>query len=298
MKEKSFVIYTSIVGGYDELLQPMVVDERFDYILFSDTPIANPGVWELRPIPYLTNEQWLRARYPRLNLETLLSKYEASLYIDGNIQITSQYVYDRCIELYQQGVEWAGINHQGRTGTYNEINAIIGLGWVHDYEVIDWYQYMRKEQFLDKKGLLETNIIFRRHTDNVAKVNAIWWWSLEKYAFRRDQFSLMYAIWKVPEIKPILFLPVNENAWQNSGSFTCREHKTHKREFKRTFWEKLRDRYVRMFYSSDGWEIYYTQWFDKLIKWPFPHLAMHVWTAYIMLRYDLKFLMKRAWRRF
>ena len=28
-------IYTSLVGGYDNLLQPEVVDENFDYICFS-----------------------------------------------------------------------------------------------------------------------------------------------------------------------------------------------------------------------------------------------------------------------
>lgn len=54
---------------------------------------------------------------------------------------------------------------------------------------------------------------------------------------------------------------------------------------------------VRMFYSSEDWEIYYTKWFDKLIKWPFPRLAMHIWTAWMLARYGLGFLMKRAWRR-
>ena len=293
-----FVIYTVIVGGYDTIYQPAIMDEHFDYVLFSDTPIDNPGVWQVRQIPYATDKQWLKARYPRINVENVLSEYEASLYIDGNVQISSKYVYDRFIELFQQGVEWAGINHQGRDGLLNEINAIIGLGWVHDYEVIEWYQYLRKNHFPDQMGLYENNIIFRRHIENVAKVNQLWWWSLENYAVRRDQFSLMYALWKVPGIKCSLFLSANENAWNNNGLFVCREHKLHKRELYRSLWEKLRDRYVRMFYSSGGWEIYYTHWFDNLIKWPFPHLAMHVWTAYIMVRYDLKFLIKRVWRRF
>ena len=33
---KKCVIYTAMVGGYDEIMQPLVVDDRFDYILFSN----------------------------------------------------------------------------------------------------------------------------------------------------------------------------------------------------------------------------------------------------------------------
>ena len=30
------VIYTSLVGSYDNVRQPLVIDERFDYLLFTD----------------------------------------------------------------------------------------------------------------------------------------------------------------------------------------------------------------------------------------------------------------------
>ena len=119
-----FVIYIVIVGGYDTIYQPAILDNRFDYVLFADTHIDNSGVWQVRQIPYVTDKNWLKARYPRINVEDVLSEYDASLYIDGNVQITSQFVYDRFIELFEQGVEWAGINHIGRKGLFNEINAI------------------------------------------------------------------------------------------------------------------------------------------------------------------------------
>ena len=294
---KRFVVFTVIVGGYDTILQPAVIDDRFDYVVFSDLPIEDSGIWQVRPVDYVTDKNWLKARYPRLNTGKVLPEYEASLYIDGNIQILSQKVYERCIELNKQGVEWASVKHQGRDGLYNEINAIIGLGWVHDYDVLDWYSFMRKDNFPDDMGLYEDNIIFRRHTESVDKVNTIWWWSVEHFGFRRDQFSLMYALWKVPEIKTEYFLPENEDAWHNDNLVLCVTHNSHKRILDKTLWEKMRDRYVRKFYSSEGWEIYYTKWFDKLIKWPCPLLAMHLWTAWIALRYDLVFLLKRALHR-
>ena len=33
---KDFVVYTVLTGGYDNILQPLVVDDRFDFILFSN----------------------------------------------------------------------------------------------------------------------------------------------------------------------------------------------------------------------------------------------------------------------
>ena len=31
-----FAIYTALIGGYDSIRQPLVIDDRFDYILFTD----------------------------------------------------------------------------------------------------------------------------------------------------------------------------------------------------------------------------------------------------------------------
>lgn len=292
-----YAVYTVIAGGYDNVLQPEVIDDRFDYILFSDTITSDVGVWSVRPITYVTDKLWLKARFPRLNPEIVLPEYDAWLYFDGNIQITSQFVYDRCVELANKGVEWAGIKHQDRDSLFDELNAIIGLGWVHDYEVLDWYRFLLREKYPNDNGMFETGIIFRLHTENVQKINEKWWWSLESFGIRRDQFSLMWAMWKSPSAKKAYFLSEDENAWKNSGAFVCGAHKPHKRMVEKSLWEKLRDRYVRMFYWDGGWEVYYTHWFDKLLKHPFPHLAMHLWTAWVLVRYDLKFLAGRAWQR-
>lgn len=293
-----FVVYTVITGGFDTIRQPDVIDPRFDYILFTDSVTSSKlGVWSVREIGYDCKDLRKKSRYPKIHPELSLPEYEASLYIDGNISVTSQFVYDRCVALAEEGVEWAGIKHQGRKCLYDEINAIIGLGWVHDYEVLDWYRFLRKERYPEQDAMFENNIIFRIHSQTVDKIDDIWWRSIEKHKVKRDQFSLMYAIWKASDVKKTYFLAENENAWHNAGHFDCRKHQPHKRVLKKSLWEKMRDRYVRMFYWDGGWEVYYTHWFDKLLKHPFPHLAMHLWTAWVLVRYDLKFMAGRAWQR-
>lgn len=293
-----YCVYTVITGGFDNVLQPQVIDNRFDYILFTDdVKDDNNGVWSVRGIDYSNVNPRVVSRYPKVCPHEVLSEYAASLYIDGNISISSHYVYDHCVELAEKGVEWAGIKHQGRSGMCQEINAIIGLGWVHDYDVLDWYHFLQKDGFPDDLGIFENNIIFRSNCENVAKVNEFWWWTIRDGKVQRDQFSLMWALWKVPPVRTEYFLTDNENAWHNEGHFFCESHNPHKRVLKKSLWEKMRDRYVRMFYWNGDWEIYYTHWFDKLVKWPCPHLAMHLWTAWVLVRYDLKFMAGRVWQR-
>lgn len=277
--------------------QPSVVDERFDYVLFTDSiSDSKVGVWEVRDVEYDCKDLRKKSRFPKIHPELLLSEYEASLYIDGSIIITSQYVYDRCVELVKDGIEWAGMLHT-RNCVYDEINAIVGLGWVHDYEVLDWYRFLRKEHFPDHYGLFENGIIFRIHTQNVKRIDDYWWISIERFDVKRDQFSLMWAIWKAGNAKTGCFLPESQTIWANEGHFIIDAHNSHKRELPKSLWEKLRDRYIRMFYWDDGWEVYYTHWFDKLLQWPFPHLMLHLWTGGVLIRYDLSFLARRVWRR-
>lgn len=298
MMSNRYVVYTVIVGDFDNVKQPRVIDSRFDYILFTDLTVDSKyGVWQVRPIGYESDDSRKKSRFPKICPEVLLTEYDASLYIDGNISIGSQYVYDRCVELAETGVEWAGIKHQSRDCVYDEINAIVGLGWVHDYDVLDWYQFLRNEKYPDHNGMFENNIVFRIHTQTVGRVNKLWWWTIEEKKVKRDQFSLMYAMCRVSELKKTCFLREDQNAWNSDGWFVCESHNTHRRILQKSLWEKLRDRYIRMFYWDGGWEVFYTHWFDKLLKTPFPHLSMHLWTAWILVRYDMKFLAGRAWMR-
>ena len=125
---KQFVVYTVQTGGYDNVQQPLVVDERFDYILFTDaTDVKQKGVWQVRSIPYQNADLTRLSRYPKMHPNELLSDYTASLYIDANIQITGQRIYDRVVECYEQEVDWAGIKHPYRDCIFDEAYAIYGL---------------------------------------------------------------------------------------------------------------------------------------------------------------------------
>lgn len=272
---KEFVVYTVIVGDYDEVRQPLVIDDRFDYVLFSDTHTEKRiGVWQVRSIPYETTQNYKKARFPRLQPEVVLPEYKAWLYHDGNIQITSYWTYDRFVELFNSDVEWAGIKHQWRNNVYEEMDWMIKAKWVHDYDAMPWYCVLKNERYVKQDYLYETGIIFRRHTGNVKKVNDIWWWSVDNFV-RRDQFSIMYAMWKVPEIKMGFFLPETENVWNNGGHFQYTSHNPHKRELSLSIWEKIRHRCFRAKFGNDA---SYTILLDQVCTRKKPSVALQLWT--------------------
>ena len=243
---KDFVIYTVLTGGeYDKILQPEVVDDRFDYILFTDNTDASAiGIWQVRSIPYFNADTTRLSRYPKMHPNDLLKEYKASLYIDANIQIMQQRIYDRIIELYDQQIDWAGAAHPlQRDCIYDEIYAFYGL----DYEktLMRWGHRLRQENFPRHFGLFENNVIYRRHNQTTKAINDLWWQTYDANS-RRDQLSLFYAFWKISGTKKALILSEGENA-RNSDTFKTIAHQpiaknANRREVKTSFLGHARNR--------------------------------------------------------
>ena len=130
MKER--VIYTSIVGGFDALMQPEVTDPRYDYVCFvrkGEAGAGRAGLWQLREIPVDIPDPRRLSRYPKMHPSELLPGYRWSLWMDGNLQIVSELFYRRVDEIIESGVEMAGcrFSRQGRVRsgrTYDKIPAL------------------------------------------------------------------------------------------------------------------------------------------------------------------------------
>lgn len=222
---KDYVVYSVLTGNYDDIRQPVVVDDRFDYILFSnDINESDVGIWSVRTIPCVVhNDNKRLSRYPKTHPESLLAEYKASFYIDANIQILDQWVYDRFIELFEEGIEYAGVKLvlTGRDCIYE--HAFDMCLWLveHEHMAIKQCHALYKLGFPRHFGLNENNIIFRIHTDRIRKVDEEWWNWIKNYS-HRDQLSYMYCLWK-NEIALYYFLPEGEDA-RNSQHFRLVNH--------------------------------------------------------------------------
>lgn len=293
----NFVVYTVQTGGYDVVLQPKVIDERFDYVLFTDVVSEKKkGVWEVRPIPYENADLTRLSRYPKMHPNELLSEYKASLYIDANIQIISQKIYERFIELYEQEVDWASVKHPYRDCIYDEAYVTYGLDT--EANIMRWCHRLKTEGYPMHRGLLENGVTYRMHNDTTQKVNEMWWSLYEQYT-RRDQLTLYYVLWKVPEIKVDQILPEGESVWHSESVQIHKHEKTFRqagrRGIKETFWEHARNR------CRDGMEEK-AEAFREFHYWLYglnPVIAkilLHLWGVYATVVYGtiIKF---RAYQR-
>ena len=187
---KRFVIYSAIIGQYDSPLQPAVVDDRFEYVLFSNyLPEGKLGVWQIKHVDYVNPIQTKIARYVKTHPELLLKQYEASLWHDANIRIKDQCVYDRFVELFEKNVEVASVKHAGWDCVYEELFKVLDFRYESEKTVVSWGRLLRDRNYPKHNGLIETNMLYRMHSrDDVKEMDDLWWNYIENYS-RRDQLS-------------------------------------------------------------------------------------------------------------
>lgn len=207
------VIYTCLVGNYDVLRQPLVVDESYDYICFSnDIKEKRVGVWQIRQIPFECKDKVRLSRYVKILPHRVLADYDWSLWMDANIQITGKELYSILDSKITDGGKFYQVTHclPPCDCTYEEIKFAYLCGFSGFRKTFLQYRHLKKNGFPAHWGLFENNFILRKHLDPlVRKVSEEWWTEFMSYT-RRDQFNLMYVYWK-NDLMPGLLLPPNYN---------------------------------------------------------------------------------------
>ena len=285
MQPKLYAIYTAMVGGYDEIMQPMVIDDRFDYILFSnDIKEDRVGVWQVRPIAYTNPDNTRICRYVKTHPEELLPGYDASVWMDSNIRIVTSSVYKRIIELYESDSLIASMNHPERDCIYDEAFKVMYIRYEQERIVVDWCHKLMKEKYPRHNGLYETNVMFRKHnTSLIAETNVMWWDCIEKYS-KRDQLSFNYVLWKL-EVKCEYFLGKHKCV-HNSTDFSYIEHQN--------IGKKI------YMYSNDEWLLKYAykKPYKKAIvkqryEWCYARCFPYLWISIFGHYYRLKEILRR-----
>ena len=192
---RQFVIYSAIIGKYDKILQPSVVDDRFDFVLFSDClPEGKQGVWQIKRIDYSNPINAKVARYVKTHPETLLPEYEASLWLDANIIIVGEEIYDRFVKLFENDTLVASVKHPAYDCVYNELFSVLDFRYESEEVVVNWGYKLRKRDFPRHAGMIETGLMYRRHSSGAVKeLNSIWWKYIQAYS-KRDQLSFTVAL--------------------------------------------------------------------------------------------------------
>lgn len=189
------VVYTAIVGHYDELKAPAVIADDWDYVCFTDAPIQAPHPWRLFGIDYFNIDPKRVSGYLKTHPHVYLCEYEWSLWVDANIKLNTDPSF--FLETIKTEGALAGAYlHQDRNCVFDEAREVVKRHKDHAEVVKEHTNRYRNEKFPRYLGLYETNVFLRRHNDpTVREVNVEWWKQIDTGS-RRDQLSLTYVLWK------------------------------------------------------------------------------------------------------
>ena len=193
-------IYTVITGSYDVLIEHAYRHPGFDYYCYTDVPellaYEKLGTWTIRPLIFNGLSASRNQRFHKLMPHLLFPDYEYSLYLDGNIDVLTPYLFVEVDSAISRGVKMAIPKHPDRNCIYVEGEAC-KVALKDDPETIDIHlNELRRLGYPPGNGLTENNVILRKHGDqDVINIMNEWWEWIVHFS-KRDQLSLMFVCWK------------------------------------------------------------------------------------------------------
>lgn len=196
---KKAAVYTCIAGNYDDVTEPEVVSEKFDYYLISDSKPNNLKVFQWidihKIVPDGLTDNRKRNRYCKINVNRILKNYKYSIYIDGNVKIVddvSHYISDT----YLKKSGFASHKHAYDNCLYVEAIRVIAAKVENEEIIRQQVIRYRKEGMPRDYGQLHNAVLVRENNNPLCmKLMEDWWKEVAEYSYR-DQISLMYCIWK------------------------------------------------------------------------------------------------------
>lgn len=193
-KNRKKVIYTVIIGDYDELLIPSYVNSNWDYVCFTDNDNIKSDFWEIRKIEGLNTNKAKENRIYKILPHIYLSQYDYSLYIDGNFRIIGD--IEQYITKFSKDNAMICFIHPDRNCIYEEAKACISLKKDSETVIKNQIEKYKSENYPKDHGLIASGILFRKHNDPYVIQAMDLWWNEVKSHSHRDQLSFNYICWK------------------------------------------------------------------------------------------------------
>lgn len=191
--QKKIAVVSAISGGYDSVKFPAVIDSRLDYIIYSDTPVENPGFYDVRPLPYVDTDKTRSARFVKTNIHNLLPDYDYVVWIDANIMIVGD-IYESIINpVIKSKKAFGAMLHPTRQSPYDEMIECIKAN-KDDVNAIIEQKKFYEDQGFKSDHLIESNILVYKVSDKtMAPFLKEWWNQIDRFS-RRDQLSINYSL--------------------------------------------------------------------------------------------------------
>ncbi len=193
--KRKIVVYTAIIGDYDELTTPRVVDDGVEYVCFTDQKNVKSDIWN---IEYLKADSICDSREEVRKIKALphlfFDDFDSSIWIDANFKIKDSLV--EMIHKYQKTADILLMPHNERICIYDEASVCIAKHISEKENLIKQIVHYYNDGYPYNNGLYCGGLIARNHNvPQVKKTMNDWFSDIKKYS-KRDQVSLPYVIEK------------------------------------------------------------------------------------------------------
>ena len=183
-------IYTCLTGNYDNLKEPKIVTEGWDYICFTDNSKVTSNVYKIVYINERLHPVKLARKYKILAPD--IYKSDVFIWHDANMQINCN--LDELEKILGNNDFMLAV-HPERNCLYEEALKCIELKKdskeILSKQIIRYHNLKMPYHW----GLYATGVMIRRRFDRrTIKLYIDWWEEVKKYS-RRDQVSLPFCLW-------------------------------------------------------------------------------------------------------
>lgn len=190
---RSVVVYTAITNGtnrYDHLKEQRKFDDT-EFVAFLENPVES-DTWSSRQIHREFSDPCRNAKIHKILSHVYFPDKEYSLWIDGSVSMLFPFPVSRLIQIYLSDSDIALFKHCGRKCIYEEVSTCIKMKLDDPVVMKRQVERYRSEGYPANAGLGECTVLLRRHTEQIKKLNEMWWSEICKGS-RRDQLSFNYV---------------------------------------------------------------------------------------------------------
>lgn len=184
----NITVYTAVFGGFDTL-RPV----EYPSVCLTEGSVVVPAGWEPRIALGLKGPRWM-SRSCKILSHLYFPGVEYTIYHDGNIEMLVQ--PQEIISEFLKELDIATFRHPDRTCAYEEGKAVIRFKKANSQDVTAQMQRYVREGYPPNNELANCCVLIRRHTDQIVRLNNLWWNEFCLGA-QRDQLSFDYVCWKL-----------------------------------------------------------------------------------------------------
>ena len=208
----SVVVYTAIIGDYDDLHNPEYVNPNWKYICFTDNKYLKSDIWD---VCYVKNEDKLDTpsfvRKFKICPHKFFSEFNTSIWMDANLCIKKDLAI--LMENYQRYADILFFPHPERICVYDEGAACVFWKRDNKKKILTQLKRYLEDEYPYDNGLLYGGFIIRNHNKiDVTETMEMWWHEVLNES-KRDQISLPYVLWKTKLPYDLVDLNYVNNEW-------------------------------------------------------------------------------------